>query len=83
MDRNQCRAARAYLDWTQAKLAERSGVHVVTIGRYEKGLADMLGSNVATIERTFSAAGITFLDPEDGKGPGLRFNDPRGGAGGG
>ena len=60
--------ARAALLWTLRDLAERSGVSVATIVRFEDGgdtLRRTNRANVETIIRTFNEAGIRFL-AEDG-----------------
>lgn len=43
------RAIRERADLTQEALAERSGMHMVEIGRAERGLRDMRVSTVAKI----------------------------------
>jgi transcriptional regulator with XRE-family HTH domain len=64
--------ARAALDWTVRDLAEASGLHRNTITNIEIGrFAGDLGS-IAAIERVLTAAGIEFLDENDG-GAGVRF----------
>jgi putative transcriptional regulator len=50
------RAARAYRGWTQAELAERAGVHRMTLSRCEDGTS-IPGS--ATLDRIARALGVT------------------------
>jgi transcriptional regulator with XRE-family HTH domain len=37
MNRKQCKMARAALGWRASDLADASGVHRVTVARYERG----------------------------------------------
>ena len=73
----QCRAARALLNWTQAELAERVSISAVSIRAFEKG-GEMRDSNLKLIRMTFEAAGITFI-PENGGGAGVRLSKPKAG----
>ena len=70
----QCRAARALLNWTQAELAERVSISAVSIRAFEKG-GEMRDSNLKLLRMTFEAAGITFI-PENGGGAGVRLSKP-------
>jgi transcriptional regulator with XRE-family HTH domain len=73
----QCRAARALLGWTQAALAERSGVARKTIADFELDQRTLQMRTRRDITGAFIASGIEFVwDDEDGKAPkgeGLRF----------
>lgn len=71
----QCRAARALLNWTQAELAERVSISAVSIRAFEKG-GEMRDSNLKLIRMTFEAAGVTFI-PENGGGAGVRLSKPK------
>ena len=62
-----CRAARAYLGWTQARLADAAGRETPTVRNYER--QDLPGRDserradrgtVLLIEMAFGAEGITF-----------------------
>lgn len=72
----QCRAARALLNWTQSDLAERVSISAVSIRAFEKG-GEMRDSNLKLIRMTFEAAGVTFI-PENGGGAGVRLAKPKG-----
>ena len=71
----QLRAARALLRWEQSTVAARAGISVETVKRLERLDGPIVAVKVATIEairRAFEAAGIEFIDPEEGKrGPGV------------
>jgi transcriptional regulator with XRE-family HTH domain len=74
----QIRAARAALRWTINELAEKSGLGVRTIKRFEAfdGIPSSRTSTLAELKRTFEAAGIEFTGtPEDG--PGIRLRTRR------
>jgi DNA-binding XRE family transcriptional regulator len=68
----QLRAARALLEWSQAVLAERSGISLPTIKRLEPGDEPMAAahSTVVALERALEAAGVEFTD---GERPGVRL----------
>ena len=68
----QCRAARALLDWSQPDLARASGTGRSTITRFERGARVPHPSNLAAIRAALEAAGVEFIDPNGG-GPGLRL----------
>ena len=69
----QCRAARALLDWTQDDLAARAEVYRSTVRGFEGGQHDMQRVTTAAISRAREAAGIVFLEPDSEDGPGLRL----------
>jgi len=58
----QCRAARALLNWTQDKLAVKTGVALKTIRGFESGRRKPLGITRAAIKQALEQAGIEFLD---------------------
>ena len=71
---NEIRAARALLGWNQVELAKAASVGVATVRRLET--AGALKGNVETvrkIQRALEDAGIEFLQPEPGRGPGVRL----------
>lgn len=57
----QCRAARALLNWSAADLAEAAGLGSATVRRFESGQTVQAGS-VDTMRRTLEAAGVTFIE---------------------
>lgn len=60
----QIRAARAWLGWTQAQLADASGVDIQTLKFIEQGRTkDPRSSSLDKIEAAFEGAGLEFLDP--------------------
>jgi len=70
----QIKAARALLGWSQADLAQRSGVSEPTIARLEAADGE-LGGREGTIEKIRNAieiAGIEFIQ-DNGGGPGVRL----------
>ncbi|OAP39262.1 DNA-binding protein [Sinorhizobium saheli] len=71
----QCRAARALLDWTQTELSARVSISAVSIRAFEKG-GEMRDSNLKLIRLTFERAGVVFI-PENGGGAGVRLAKPR------
>ena len=69
----QVRMARAFLKWSIADLAEKSGVGISTIQRIEgeDGFPAARGGNIDAVYKALSAAGITFLSEND-EGIGVR-----------
>jgi transcriptional regulator with XRE-family HTH domain len=70
----QIRAARGLVGWSQADLAEQSGLSRATINRAETGAAsaDALAAMQAALEK----AGVLFLE-ENGDGAGVRLRKRR------
>ena len=73
----QCRAARALLNWTQDELAKSVSVSAVSIRAFEKG-GEMRESNRKLLQLTLEAAGVEFI-PENGGGAGVRLATRRDG----
>lgn len=73
----QLRAARALLDWSQAKLAEKTKLSVLTIRRMEgsRGPSGSTEANVEAVRRALEGAGVIFLEPKVNKdgGAGVRL----------
>ncbi|MGL3608532.1 helix-turn-helix domain-containing protein [Rhizobium sp. G187] len=59
-----CRAARGYLDWTQADLAEQSGVSRSTIRDFEGGRHPVHRSTEAQLRLAFERSGLAFTKEE-------------------
>ncbi len=70
----QIRMARAALRWSAKQLASEAGVSWATIQRIEAtdGVPSALGQNLEAIQRALEAAGVEFIDTDDGR-PGIRF----------
>lgn len=69
----QIRAARALLDWSQAKLAEQAGVSSMTVKRAEgSGKPPASPDAVAALRTALESAGVQFI-PENGGGAGVRL----------
>lgn len=57
----QCRAARAWLSWRQAELAERSGVGLSALKDFESDNRRTLSSIRGQLQQTFESAGVRFF----------------------
>ena len=76
---NQIRAARALLGWSGNDLAERSGIGITTLRRYElqDGIPSANTKVLLTIKNTLENAGIEFTgDPL--VNPGVTLNLKKG-----
>jgi transcriptional regulator with XRE-family HTH domain len=69
--REQLKMARAALNWTVRDLAEKSGIALNTISRYENG-TDAYNETLMKLRRTLESAGVIFIDG-NGEGPGVRL----------
>ena len=72
--RDQCRGARALLEWTQDRLAEAAGVAKKTLADFEAGKRTPYDRTLADIRRALETAGIELI-PENGGGAGIRFRN--------
>ena len=61
MTPRQCRAARAFKNWTQAQLAEKSETSMESISRFEAGSNIRVRAIVKVMRQTFEREGIVFL----------------------
>jgi DNA-binding XRE family transcriptional regulator len=60
--REQCRAARCYLDWSRHDLAKVCGVAPETIKNFETGIFSPTYSTEQAIIAAFEAQGLQFTD---------------------
>jgi transcriptional regulator with XRE-family HTH domain len=74
MTREQCRAARGLLGWTQDRLCEAAQVSGPTLRNFESGKTTPLRATLAVIQRTLEDAGVEFTN---GDAPGVRLRKPR------
>jgi transcriptional regulator with XRE-family HTH domain len=70
----QVRAARALLKWSQQDLAAKASLFIGTIKDFERGVSNPRMSTLLALEKVFRKSGVEFIEPEGGKGPGLRFS---------
>jgi predicted transcriptional regulator len=69
----QIRAARGLLKWTQAMLAHKAAISVVTLNMIENDSVDPRASTLRAIEDTLAKAGVKFIGNErDGVGVSMR-----------
>ena len=71
----QSKMARAALGWSVRDLAREASVGVNTVVRFEAGQVQPIAATLAAIQRAFEAAGIIFIEQDDG-GPGVRLATP-------
>jgi transcriptional regulator with XRE-family HTH domain len=76
---SQIRAARALLDWSGSDLAERCGISLKTLRRYEpqEGIPSGNTTVLVAIQKVFEREGIEFTgDPLVTPGVTLHLNHP-------
>jgi transcriptional regulator with XRE-family HTH domain len=69
----QIRAARGLLKWTQALLASKSGLSIVTLNMIESETVQPRRGSLAAIKMALESGGVEFLGQDDG-GLGVRFS---------
>ena len=62
MKPEQSRAARGWLGWTQADLAERAKVGLSTVKDFESGSRTPIANNLDAMQRALEAFGIRFTE---------------------
>ena len=70
--REQCRAGRALVGWTQSQLAKAAHLGLSTIRDFEKGRRVPTHNNLLGIKSALKNANVEFID-ENGGGPGVRL----------
>ena len=68
----QSRAARAFLQWSQAELEKKTGVCIRTIRNFEGEVRQPHEHTLAAIWKAFASHGVEFL-PQNRGGEGVRF----------
>ena len=66
------RMARAALGWRLGDLAQKAGVNLNTVGRFEAG-KDIMSGTLARLEQELRDAGVIFLFEEGDLGIGVRL----------
>jgi DNA-binding XRE family transcriptional regulator len=74
--REQCRAARALLYWSQPKLAEATGITRETIANFERAARTPRRKNLTAIRTALESAGVVFIPGTATSGPGVHLRDP-------
>ena len=71
----QIAAARTLLGWTQARLAQESGVSPASVQRAERapGIPQMQTGSLFAMVRALQDAGIIFIDADDSGSEGVRL----------
>ncbi|WP_271620549.1 helix-turn-helix domain-containing protein [Bradyrhizobium sp. CCBAU 51745] len=65
MSPEQCRAARAWLNWSQEELAAKAQVSSSTLRDFEAGRRVPIANNLSAIRGTLEAEGIQLLFSQD------------------
>lgn len=74
--REQSRAARALLDWSQGDLSEAAKISRQTVVDFERGARMPYRNNLDAIRSALEKAGVEFI-PENGGGAGVRLKKRR------
>lgn len=80
MTPEQCRAARGWLDWSQAELAVAANVSLSTVRDFENGRRIPVPNNLIAMRSAFEAMGLGFVYMnEDGqtKPCGITYAEPK------
>jgi len=64
MTPEQCRAARAWLNWPQDALAKSANVGVSTVRDFEAGRREPTRNNLAAIQAALEKGGVSFVTNE-------------------
>jgi len=64
----QCRAARAWLNWPQDALAKAANVGVSTVRDFEAGRREPTRNNLLAMKAALETGGVSFSDDEKASG---------------
>jgi DNA-binding transcriptional regulator YiaG len=68
MTPEQCRAARAWLNWSQDALAKAASVGVSTVRDFEAGRREPTRNNLTAMKAVLETGGISFIDEPKSSG---------------
>jgi DNA-binding transcriptional regulator YiaG len=68
MTPEQCRAARAWLEWPQDALAKAASVGVSTVRDFEAGRREPTRNNLTAMQAALEKGGVAFVDDEKARG---------------
>lgn len=68
MTPEQCRAARAWLNWPQDALAKAASVGVSTVRDFEAGRREPTRNNLAAMQAALETGGVSFLADDKQRG---------------
>ncbi len=77
MTPEQCRAARGWLNWTQADLATRAGTALSTVKDFEGGRRVPIANNLAAIRAALEGTGIGFVFADETRAYGITYTTPK------
>ena len=69
----QSRAARGWLNWTQAKLAGQANVALSTVRDFEKGRHVPQAANLEAIRKSLEQEGVSITFEDNGKPRGIEM----------
>jgi transcriptional regulator with XRE-family HTH domain len=72
MSPSQFRMARAGLGWTLGDVAEKAGVNLNTVSRFESG-REILSGTLERLERVLLDEGVNFINESADGGAGVRL----------
>lgn len=78
MSPEQCRAARAWLNWPQDALAKAASVGVSTVRDFEAGRREPTRNNLTAMRVALEASGVGFVFDDQGRASGITFARPPG-----
>ena len=65
MSPEQCRAARAWIDWSQDDLAKAARVSLSTVRDYEKGRRTPIANNLGAMRVALEGMGFAFSEKDE------------------
>jgi DNA-binding transcriptional regulator YiaG len=75
MTPEQSRAARGWLEWSQAELARRANVSLRTVQGFESGRKTPIANNLDAMQRAIETAGVRLVFDRKGAA-GILRHDP-------
>jgi len=76
MTPQQCRTARAWLDWSQDDLAVAARVSLSTVRDFEKQRRVPIANNLGAMKAALESNGVSFVFDGQGVAAGITFARP-------